>query len=64
MADDGGVIGGMGIIGGACVIIVVGLVVLFATGNLSSNSSKADANAAKADANAPKATTGTAPKTQ
>ena len=57
MADDDGVIGGMSIIVGACVIIVVGLVVLFATGNLSSNSSKADANA-------PKATTGTATKTK
>lgn len=57
MADDDGVIGGMGIIGGACVIIVVGLVVLFATGNLSSNSSKTDTNASKA-------TTGTATKTK
>jgi hypothetical protein len=48
MADDGGVVGGMGIIIGACVIIVVGLAVLFATGNLSSQSSKAEGNAPKA----------------
>jgi len=58
MVKDNGVIGGVGIIVSACVAIVVGLAVLFATGNLSSKSSKTDGAAPKASADAPKAKTG------
>jgi hypothetical protein len=39
MADNSGAMGGMGVIVGALVVIVIGLAVLFATGNLGSKSS-------------------------
>jgi hypothetical protein len=51
MADNSGAMGGMGVIVGALLVVVLGLVVLFATGNLGGNSSTVKVEA-------PKVTTG------